>query len=43
VIIYYFGIRFVVILAVYLIIGSVVQGYIVEIMDASIPDSAARG
>jgi len=43
VIIYYFGIRFVVILSVYLIIGSVVQGYIVEIMDASIPDSAARG
>jgi uncharacterized membrane protein YraQ (UPF0718 family) len=43
VIIYYFGITFVVILAVYLIIGSVVQGYIVEIMDANIPNNAARG
>jgi uncharacterized membrane protein YraQ (UPF0718 family) len=43
VIIYYFGITFVVILAIYLTIGSVVQGYIVEIIEANIPNNDARG
>jgi uncharacterized membrane protein YraQ (UPF0718 family) len=43
VIIYYFGITFVVVLAVYLIIGSVVQGYIVEIIETNISHNAARG
>ncbi len=43
VIVYYFGITFTVIFAVYLIIASLVQGYVVEIIDGDIPNSGVCG